>query len=160
MYSIKEKCLLLKILDTFLFIFVLFIFIYSIFASHTSSVHTLQKDVCCFSLIARVFFFASMEEFLYRVYFPEKLLSYFSFTKHYKKNNKRVETVIFLLSCTLFAFAHLYLGFFNVIFAFLVALFLNKTYICAKTKWNKLIAFILISAIHSLYNLFAFLIII
>lgn len=89
--------------------------------------------------ISGTFFAAFFEEFLYRFYLPESLLSIFS--------GKRLHPAIIEIAVILiFAFSHFYRGWTNVIFAFLCGIILRWSF--KNTK-----SLVSVSIIHGLYNL-------
>lgn len=90
-------------------------------------------------VILGTFFAAFFEEFLYRFYLPESLISFF--------NGKKLHPAVIEISVVLiFAFFHLYRGWTNVVFAFLSGMILRWSF--KNTK-----SLVSVSIIHGLYNL-------
>ena len=104
-------------------------------------------------LVLKLFFWASIEELLYRVYFPNKLEFFFSILF------PSCEALLWSLCVwglphALFAIAHFYLGFLNVLFAFFASIFLRKLYKYLKYKIGEIFSFAVLCTLHSFYNIF------
>ena len=101
--------------------------------------------------IAKVVIYASIEEFLYRVYFPYSLKGYLYLA--FKKIKKtKLDLIARFSSCILFAASHLYLGLFNVVFAFFASIVLLWMYEKIKRQSN-ILAFFAVSAFHASFNI-------
>lgn len=103
---------------------------------------------CLFVL--KLIFWASFEELLYRVYFPNKLQ--FFFLSLSSPSILRCLWV-YTLPHLLFALAHSYLGILNVIFAFFSSIFLRKLYTFCEFKLGVIFSFAIICIFHSVYNI-------
>lgn len=128
-----------SILELLLFLFVCSFLLYIALLSCLSSTGVkLAPPVGAFGnclFVLQLIFWASFEEILYRVYFPNKLESFFLSSVNGLSYD--VGKSVFLRFCTflfphlLFAIAHLYLGWLNVIFAFFFISVFAKT-ICVQ----------------------------
>lgn len=105
---------------------------------------------CVFVL--KLLFWASSEEFIYRVYFPNKL-EFFFLTQHHNFLSSFRHLSVWALPHLLFATAHSYLGLLNVLFAFFASICLRKIYISLQYAVGKIASFAIISMIHSFYNI-------
>jgi len=146
----------------FLFFFFLSFFLF--YVALCSCASALQKDARCENLslslpsgcfanglfLLKLVFWASFEELLYRVLFPQELdlflqaspipSSFRSFCEHF-------------LPHLLFASSHAHRGFVNVVFAFFASVFLRKMYVSAIHKAGYVGSFVSVCAIHSTYNI-------
>ncbi len=149
-----------KIINEVFFCIVLFFLIYPVFLTKEHGLaRSLPPNISAPIIehaifILKVLLFASLEEFLYRAYFPNALKERLSYA--FKRVEKSTLTIVSKgLSHILFAWAHLYLGAFNAIFAFFSAMFFMYLYDRIKT-WNSYFAFFLICALHASFNIASF----
>ena len=103
----------------------------------------------------RVFIFATFEELIYRVYLPFQMDRFYFLINRCNVQLKKLNPFI-LVSNVLFAFAHSYLGVYNIIFAFIVGIGFSLIYKYVKEKVNIYSAIFTISLIHFFYNSIAF----
>ena len=102
--------------------------------------------------VLKLIFWASVEELLYRVYFPNSLESFFSTSPDRTSFSFRC-LCLWVFPHILFALAHSYLGFFNLLFAFFASIFLRKVYTYLQHKRGRVLGFIVICFLHSSYNI-------
>ncbi len=113
------------------------------------SVLTVQKPDSLLSILFCVLLFANSafyEEVIYRFYFPEALLRFVKMKPHKKWLEITLNILIEVTGACVFAFAHLYSGYFSVINAFLAHIILR---ICLKKSGNIWGGF----AAHFVYNM-------
>ncbi|MCR4954639.1 MAG: CPBP family intramembrane metalloprotease [Treponema sp.] len=113
------------------------------------SVLTVQKPDSLISILFCVLLFANSafyEEVIYRFYFPEALLRFVKIKPHKKWLEITLNILIEVTGACVFAFAHLYSGYFSVINAFLAHIILR---ICFKKSGNIWGGF----AAHFVYNM-------
>lgn len=104
--------------------------------------------------ILKIIVWASFEEFLYRVYFPSKLKKFFLLPQHTDFPSSFRLLCVCLLPHLLFALAHSYLGFSNLLFAFFASMFLRTIYTHSQQTKGAPRRFIIICSLHSCYNIF------
>ena len=110
--------------------------------------------------ILQLIFWASFEEFLYRVYFPNKLEFFFLSSNPYLTSNTVFNSTNYVRPCILviphflFAIAHSHRGLLNVLFAFFASIFFRKLYVCFSPKIGSILSFAIICAIHSFFNIY------
>lgn len=144
-------------LEVCFFLFVIFTLIFpSILNDESLTLPSkLQIDVFFF----RVLIFAMFEELIYRVYLPIQMERFYDLkNKQDVKLKKKLAFII--ISNIFFAFAHSYLGIFNIIFAFIIGLIFSLMYEYIKKKNNVYCAFFTISLLHFFYNAIVFLLLI
>lgn len=94
---------------------------------------------------------ASFEELLYRVYFPNRLEMFFLVSQDRVSSFRSL--FVWVLPHLLFGMSHSYLGCLNIFFAFCASVFLRTVYIYLKHKIGRVASFVLISSLHSFYNI-------
>lgn len=104
---------------------------------------------CLFVL--NLVFWASFEELLYRVYFPNRLEMFFLVSQDRVLSFRSL--FVWVLPHLLFGISHSYLGCLNIFFAFCASVFLRTVYIYLKHKIGRVASFALISSLHSFYNI-------
>ena len=135
----------------FLFIFSVFV-LPGIFVTRSFKVPKLPTTFIRYILfISNIVFFAMLEELIYRIYLPKMFEFFFSYIRVFAKSN--IFCISSLISHLLFALSHLYLGYLNVAFAFLASILLRWIYVYISKK-HAILGYILISAIHAIYNIF------
>lgn len=107
--------------------------------------------------LVRIFVFATFEELIYRVYLPTQMTRlYVSRNRYYNQLKKKEKYIFHIISNIFFAFAHSYLGVFNILFAFISGIIFSLIYEYVNKKLNMLCAVFLISLFHFFYNSVAF----
>ncbi|MGP1438747.1 MAG: CPBP family intramembrane glutamic endopeptidase [Treponema sp.] len=151
----KEKATLL--FEIIFFLLVMFtIVLPSISENHTFTMPIKPKTYFEFFLFfGKVFILAMFEELIYRVYLPIQMKRFYNIKTSFRK--EKLEKLFFsLVSNLFFAWAHLYLGIWNVCFAFIMGLFFSFIYEYVNGKFNFYLAFLMISLIHFFYNSIVF----
>ena len=141
-----------------------FIFIFSIFVLppilNTGNFTLPSKPEGFFNILAfmgKIVFLASYEEILYRIYLPFRIKSFYGENSGFFKSCF-LSSEVFPILC--FAFAHRYMGSFNVLYAMAAGIIFRLLYIIIKknieSKREKKTAFIAaalcIILIHSFHN--------
>jgi|GEM_PF-1501436 hypothetical protein len=107
-----------------------------------------------FFFFFRVLILAMFEELIYRVYIPFQMRRFY-----YLKNRQDDKPIIkqsIIISNIIFALAHSYLGFYNIIFAFIGGAGFSLIYEIIKNKITVYFAFFTISLVHFFYNAITF----
>lgn len=141
-------------LEICFFLFVIFTLIFPSILNHEPLTLPSKSEMDIFFF--RVLIFAMFEELIYRVYLPIQMGRFYDLkNKQDGKLKKRLAFII--ISNIFFAFAHSYLGIFNIVFAFIMGLIFSLMYENIKKKINVYCAFFTISLIHFFYNAVVFL---
>ena len=145
-------------IEFFFFLFILFVLVFpSILTSNALLLpkkHGTLQDGLFF--LSKIFILAMSEELIYRVYLPHQMMHFYILKNKNDAKFKDVRKVFYLISNIFFAFAHAYLGIFNILFAFVLGEIFSLIYEYIGKKNNFCFAFFIISFTHFFYNSCAF----
>lgn len=136
--------------DLFIFFCVLTFFVFPpIFSGSNFNLTPKPSYISAFFLqVFKIFFAASFEEILYRAYLPFQINRLVCL-----KENKAVRIFAESIPVLLFALAHRYLSFGNVVLAFAAGIVFRLIFLAVKNKADSLIALLAVCLLHGFYNL-------
>lgn len=135
----------------FVLIFVFFVLPPIFVRKKMADIFVYKGAINNFLFVFKVIFLAFYEEFIYRMYLPFRIKSFYAI------EHKPSKTVFFaaeIVPAVLFAAAHSYLGFYNTLYALAAGFIFRFIYCFFKNKINAAAALGILSILHSGHNIF------